>query len=146
MPTLLRGGRNPVDVDGWVVPQEGTQAREVYELAKSGVPSREIADRIDRPVEQVASMICTMKARGAKNKAFFDKLLKWPTNSPLAPVAEKVVLARGSREKNALDAASRIREYWIDHGYPKIEASVVHEGNGVYGVRTNIGPMGFPPR
>ena len=145
MPTLLRGGRNPVDVDGWVVPRGRTIAREVYELAKSGVASSEIADRIDRPVEQVASMICNMKARGAKNKAFFDNLLR-SVPARAVPVASQVTFVRGGREKKALDAASRIREYWIDHGYPKIEASVVHEGNGVYGVRTNIGPMGFPPR
>jgi hypothetical protein len=145
MLTLMRGGRSPVDVDGWAVPRMGSLAREVYEYAKQGVRSAEIAVRVDRPVEQVASMIANMKAQGATNKAFFDDLLR-SVPSRAVPAAAQAKLARGATERRALEAASRIREYWIDHGYPKIEAVVVHEGNGVYGLRTNIGPLGFPPK
>jgi hypothetical protein len=66
---------------------------------------------------------------------------------PLAPIgAHKITAPSGSTASGAMRAAARIREYWIDRGYPKIEATVEKCGQRTYGVRTNIGPLGFPPK
>lgn len=44
--------------------------------------------------------------------------------------------------------ANMIESYWTQRGYPRIAATTYPIPNepGLYGVRTNIGPNGFPPR
>ena len=56
-------------------------------------------------------------------------------------------------ERGAERIASRIREYWIGRGYLGIVAEPVvlvdrlgRNRRLIWGVRTNIGPDGFPPR
>ncbi len=53
-------------------------------------------------------------------------------------------------KENAEVLASRIRQYWREHGYPLIRAWSQHDGTHhtgtVWGVRSNIGRDGFPPR
>jgi hypothetical protein len=50
----------------------------------------------------------------------------------------------------ATELAGRICDYWISNGFAGISAIVVPIGNvggeQVYGVRSNIGGSGFPPR
>ena len=52
----------------------------------------------------------------------------------------------GGAEKIAAD----IEAYWRRRGYPGIRVRIMAErdkkSNLIYGVRSNIGPNGFPPR
>ena len=66
--------------------------------------------------------------------------------------------ASGSSLPNAFEAeaiAKRVRDYWIDQGYLGIKTWIDYipashvRGDyhaAGYGVRSNIGPKGFPPR
>ena len=53
-------------------------------------------------------------------------------------------------EREALALAERIREYWIRQGYYGIKTWVVAEtmrmGAAVYGVWSNVGRGGYPPK
>lgn len=44
--------------------------------------------------------------------------------------------------------ANLIESYWTSRGYPQIVATAypIPDMPGLHGVRTNIGPNGFPPR
>lgn len=53
--------------------------------------------------------------------------------------------------------ASRVASFWIKHGYPKIRTRIERvyfegmdkleaDGRQHWGVRSNIGPLGYPPQ
>lgn len=55
-----------------------------------------------------------------------------------------------SSEDGAHTAAKKIRRYWTDRGFSKIQTRVqltkFMPGHSVYGVTSNIGLFGYPPR
>jgi hypothetical protein len=41
---------------------------------------------------------------------------------------------------------ARILDYWRARGYYGIAVERYHISDGTYGIRSNIGPKGYPPR
>ena len=75
-----------------------------------------------------------------------DKVLANPKHKPLDDSWDRHLAER---------AADRIREFWYEQGYLGIETEVIYSPGGfkngkwfqpAWGIRSNIGPNGYPPR
>jgi hypothetical protein len=69
---------------------------------------------------------------------------------PIEPVRDGPYRAGTTREE-AQAAANRVRDFWFNRGYFGIKAEPIFFGNAkdnhpLWGIKTNIGPKGFPPR
>lgn len=58
MSGVMDGRRCKRDKHGWRIPAEGTKAREIYDLARTGLSSPDIAARVGRSSVYVGVVIC----------------------------------------------------------------------------------------
>ena len=131
-----------LDKNGWRIPRQATQAREIYLRCQRGLNSQEIAQELSVSAHYVDVVIWRLK------------------NPDYGRRCEPTIPARDGEggaminERGAEQLASRIREYWIGRGYLGILAEPVvvvdrfrsRNRHWIWSVRTNIGPDGFPPR
>jgi hypothetical protein len=129
-----------LDENGWRIPRRATQAHEIYLRCLRGLNSDEIAEQLSLSVHHVDVVIWR---------------LKHPIGQQTCDVKNDDYEGRTAiNERGAEELASRIREYWIGRGYLGILAEPVvlvdrfgsRNRHWVWGVRTNIGPDGYPPR
>jgi hypothetical protein len=131
-----------LDENGWRIPRRATQAHEVYMRCLRGLNSREIAQEMCLSAHQVDVVIWRLKHPG-------DLQTSENGNDEHAGEGHSMISERGAEL-----LASRIRQYWIGRGYLGIVAEPVvlvdrfgsRNRHWIWGVRTNIGPDGFPPR
>jgi hypothetical protein len=130
-----------LDENGWRIPRRATQAHEIYMRCLRGLNSGEIAQELSLSAHHVDVVIWRLKNPG-------DQRTSEPRDD------ERESDSRGMNERGAEQLAFRIREYWIGRGYLGIVAEPVvlvdrfgsRNRHWIWGVRTNIGPDGYPPR
>jgi hypothetical protein len=131
-----------LDEHGWRIPRRATQAHEIYLRCLRGLNSREIAQELSLSAHQVDVVIWRLK-RACERQTCQAR------NDEHEGENHSMISERGAEL-----LASRIREYWIGRGYLGIVAEPVvlvdrfgsRNRHWIWGVRTNIGPDGFPPR
>ena len=131
-----------LDQNGWRVPKRTTQAHEIYLRCLRGLNSEEIAQELSLSAHHVSVVIWR---------------LKHPDDRQTGEAGHEKYDVKSRRminERGAEQLASRIQQYWIGRGYLGIVAEPVvlvdrfgsRNRHRIWGVRTNIGPDGFPPR
>jgi hypothetical protein len=131
-----------LDKNGWRIPRRATQARKIYLRCQRGLNTQEIAEELSVSAHYVDVVIWRLK-----NPCYGRKCE--PANAQHDGESCCMVNERGAEQ-----LASRIREYWLGRGYLGIVAEPVvvvdrfrsRNRHWIWGVRTNIGPEGFPPR
>jgi hypothetical protein len=131
-----------LDTNGWRIPRRATQAHEIYSRCLRGLDSQEIAQELSLSSHHVDVVIWRLRHPN-------DRRTCEATNEELGTTSRSMISERGAAE-----LASRIRDYWISRGYLGIIAEPVvvvdrfssRNRHWIWGVRTNIGPDGFPPR
>jgi hypothetical protein len=131
-----------LDENGWRIPRRATHAHEIYLRCLRGLDSKEIAQELSLSAHNVDVVIWRLKHPGDWRRC-------GPTKHQHDDETRSVINERGAEL-----LASRIREYWISSGYLGIVAEPVvlvdrfrsRNRHWIWGVRTNIGPDGFPPR
>jgi hypothetical protein len=131
-----------LDENGWRIPRRATQAHEIYLRCLRGLNSKEIAQELSLSAHQVDVVVWRLKRHCEQRTCE-------ATNDE--PEGENCSMIN---ERGAERLAIRIREYWIGRGYLGIVAEPVvlvdrfgsRNRHWIWGVRTNIGPDGFPPR
>jgi hypothetical protein len=131
-----------LDENGWRIPRRATQAHEIYIRCLRGLNSNEIAEELSLSAHHVDVVIWRLKHPG-------DQRACEASNNGHDGESSCMINERGAEQ-----LASRIREYWIGRGYLGIVAEPVvlvdrfgsRNRHWIWGVRTNIGPDGFPPR
>ena len=133
-----------LDGNGWRVPRRATQAHEIYLRCLRGLNSKDIAEELSLSAHHVDVVIWRLKHSGegrTREEADDEHESDSGGGSMIS-------------ERGAEQLASRIRAYWIGRGYLGIVAEPVavvdrfgsRNRHWIWGVRTNIGPDGFPPR
>lgn len=129
-----------LDDNGWRIPRRATQAHEIYLRCLRGLNSDEIAHELSLNAHHVDVVIWRLRHPGEQGTCE-------ATNGDRE--GRSAINERGAEQ-----LAVRIREYWISRGYFGIVAEPVvlvdrfgsRNRHWIWGVRTNIGPDGFPPR
>jgi hypothetical protein len=130
-----------LDENGWRIPRRATQAHEIYLRCLRGLNSNEIADELSLSAHHVDVVVWRLRHPD-------DQRTCEARNGEHENESRSM-----SNERGAEQLASRIREYWIGRGYFGIVAEPVilvdrfdsRNRHRIWGVRTNIGPDGFPP-
>jgi hypothetical protein len=131
-----------LDENGWRIPRRATQAHEVYLRCLRGLDPKEIAQELSLSPHHVDVVIWRLRHPGGQRTCEAK-------NDELGGESHSMINERGAEV-----LASRIRQYWIGRGYLGIVAEPVvlvdrfgsRNRHWIWGVRTNIGPDGFPPR
>ena len=131
-----------LDENGWRIPRRATQAHAIYLRCLHGLNSKEIAQELSLSPHQVDVVIWRLRHPGSR-RTYEAK------NGEHESESHGMINERGAELP-----ASRIRDYWIGRGYLGIVAEPIvlvdrfssRNRHWIWGVRTNIGPDGFPPR
>jgi hypothetical protein len=131
-----------LDENGWRIPRRATQAHEIYSRCQRGLNSKEIAQELSLSEHHVDVVVWRLQ-NPYEGRSFEA------TNGEHDGEGRRMI-----NERNAEQLAYRIREYWIGRGYlgivahpaRVIDSFASRRRHWIWGVRTNIGPDGFPPR